>query len=525
MDTTHDSSLLAYLQQVPDPRGRRGRSFEWQYLLLVLAAAIAAGASTVRGMADWAKAREAELVARFHPPCGRVPSLSTLERVLWRIDRPALEQAIAAHAAANCPPPADDLQGLALDGKVPRGVVAHGGSLCLVSLVCHERAVVLGQAAVPEKANEQTVVIGLLAPPGAPDSPGASALRQGAELAVERLNPTRSAAGLPLLALVSIDATDAPSAHAGWDRLVGERGAPVVIASGAAVAEALVPLADRQQVVLLADTGVASLPAKSPFVFRLRPPTDRIARTMAESAWREVKLRRIASLVPDTAEGSESARQFEVRFRGFGGHWAGTARYPTTADRAKAAEAALLRLARQSPDGWWFPGAGEALGRLLATKQRLGVPGQVLTDFGLDDPASLHDAQGAADGVVIVAPDYDPAAARPEVQDFITAYSARYGQLPTYEAVLQDDAVGLLADALDRAGAATGPALRDALATTPAYPGLCGTITFDAEGEANLPLVLRMMIDGRLGPVEPLATARPIGPAADTSPTDEHSAE
>ena len=59
---------------------------------------------------------------------------------------------------------------------------------------------------------------------------------------------------------------------------------------------------------------------------------------------------------------------------------------------------------------------------------------------------------------------------RPEVLDFIAAYEAEYGRPPENAfAALGFDAVGLVADALVRAGSAEGPALRDALAATKGY--------------------------------------------------------
>lgn len=156
MDIVDDSSLMAYLGQVPDPRGRRGRQFEWWYLLGVVAAAVGAGESGVRAIAAWAEDHEAELVAHFQPACGRAPSLATVERTLWRVDRGALEQAVAAHARQGVSPAEDELVGVALDGKELRGVGPHGASVCLVSLTCHGSGLVLGQVAVPDKTNEIT---------------------------------------------------------------------------------------------------------------------------------------------------------------------------------------------------------------------------------------------------------------------------------------------------------------------------------------------------------------------------------
>jgi branched-chain amino acid transport system substrate-binding protein len=50
---------------------------------------------------------------------------------------------------------------------------------------------------------------------------------------------------------------------------------------------------------------------------------------------------------------------------------------------------------------------------------------------------------------------------RPEVQDFVTAYRKRYGDLPDATAVLTYDATSLFLEALKKAGTANGTALRD----------------------------------------------------------------
>jgi hypothetical protein len=47
-------TLLAYLCQVLDFRKARGQRFAWTYLLALVAAAVAAGQTTVLAMTDWA---------------------------------------------------------------------------------------------------------------------------------------------------------------------------------------------------------------------------------------------------------------------------------------------------------------------------------------------------------------------------------------------------------------------------------------------------------------------------------------
>ena len=68
---------------------------------------------------------------------------------------------------------------------------------------------------------------------------------------------------------------------------------------------------------------------------------------------------------------------------------------------------------------------------------------------------------------------------RPEVLAFIEAYEAEYGRPPENAfAALGFDAVGLIADAMERAGSAEGAALRDALAATKGYKAVTGEISY-----------------------------------------------
>jgi branched-chain amino acid transport system substrate-binding protein len=68
---------------------------------------------------------------------------------------------------------------------------------------------------------------------------------------------------------------------------------------------------------------------------------------------------------------------------------------------------------------------------------------------------------------------------RPEVLDFVAAYEKEYGRPPENAfAALGFDAVGLIADAIGRAGSTDGPALRDALAATQGFKAVTGEITY-----------------------------------------------
>jgi predicted transposase YbfD/YdcC len=167
------STLLAKVAQVPDIRSKRGQRFAWSYLLAILTAGLAAGQTTMLELADWAQQHAAELIAQLQPTCPRIPSASTLRRVLRDADAATVEQHVADHNQALDAADVTTgsvrtltgqvLRGQAVDGKDVRGVRAHGNAHFLVSLVRHQSAYVLGQAVVDEKTNEITAVPALLA--------------------------------------------------------------------------------------------------------------------------------------------------------------------------------------------------------------------------------------------------------------------------------------------------------------------------------------------------------------------------
>jgi predicted transposase YbfD/YdcC len=173
MDHTHSSTLLEHLEHVPDPRSRHGQRFPWRMLLALLNAGLASGQTTPRAIADWVKEHAGELLAALQPSKPRLPSATTLWRVLKDVDAVGVEAQVARH---NQTLDADDapasavraangtwLRGQAVDGKELRGTNAHGEPHCLVSLVRHGSAYTLGQEDVPGKGHEIAAVQRLLA--------------------------------------------------------------------------------------------------------------------------------------------------------------------------------------------------------------------------------------------------------------------------------------------------------------------------------------------------------------------------
>jgi predicted transposase YbfD/YdcC len=175
MDGVQYTTLVDVLKQIPDPRNRKGRRHRWVIVLSLIAAAMASAQRTPQAIARWLHAQRQEVLSALPASVSRLPSASTIRRVLALVDVSKLEQAMTALtppplAAAppsaldpiTTPPPPPALQGLALDGKAIRGVGRDGHPCHLVSLVEHGSATVLGQVEVEKKRDERSAVPELL---------------------------------------------------------------------------------------------------------------------------------------------------------------------------------------------------------------------------------------------------------------------------------------------------------------------------------------------------------------------------
>jgi branched-chain amino acid transport system substrate-binding protein len=108
---------------------------------------------------------------------------------------------------------------------------------------------------------------------------------------------------------------------------------------------------------------------------------------------------------------------------------------------------------------------------------------------------TFRDAGGMSEltGVAVFTPVWD----RPEVQDFVAAYKAHYGIVPTQRSFFVFEATYLVADAIKRAGSDKPEAIQAALKTTTMPSRLGGTYKLDDHNHPQTPLQILGLRDGK----------------------------
>lgn len=161
-------SLFDVLDQVADPRQRRGIRHRKKSLLAMAVAAVVSGARSFEAMAQWARQctqpELRRLRCRRNPRTGRLeaPSEPTIRRFLQSIDAGAVDAVVGPWVTRLS---LRDADAVALDGKTLRGARrADQSQVQLLSLVVQTSGITIAQREVDSKTNEIPVAPELLRP-------------------------------------------------------------------------------------------------------------------------------------------------------------------------------------------------------------------------------------------------------------------------------------------------------------------------------------------------------------------------
>jgi predicted transposase YbfD/YdcC len=161
MSAARSQYLLELLDQVPDPRKKRGRRHPLAGLLAVGIAAVTAGSRSFAAIGQWAADAGPEVLAVLGAARGPADE-STFRRAFALVSADVLDQVLGAWLWTRAARAGGRLV-IAVDGKAVRGAKGKDGKAPhLVAALAHGIGAVLGQVAVDARSNEIPAVRELL---------------------------------------------------------------------------------------------------------------------------------------------------------------------------------------------------------------------------------------------------------------------------------------------------------------------------------------------------------------------------
>jgi branched-chain amino acid transport system substrate-binding protein len=350
---------------------------------------------------------------------------------------------------------------------------------------------------------------------------GKSALN-GVLMAVDEINLAGGINGRKLDVVIEDDQGRAEVAAARASKLIDADKVIAVIAGGTSGnSRAAAPKAQVAQIPLISPS--ATDPAVTQigeYIFRACFIDAFQGEVMAKFAANTLKAKKAAILFDFNSPYSRGLTDFfELSFTRLGGQVV-TKQLYTQGDRDYRGQLNSIRLA--APDVIYIPGYYGDVAVIAKQARQLGITQPLLGGDGWDAP-ELWDLGGDSLNGSYISNHYSIEDPSPAIQQFVKEYKARYGNLaPDAHAALGYDAMRVLADAIQRAGATDGPKLRDALAQTKNFAGVTGVISINAERNAVKPAVVLKLQDAKYiyqETIQPEAASATASPSPSPSPS------
>jgi branched-chain amino acid transport system substrate-binding protein len=325
---------------------------------------------------------------------------------------------------------------------------------------------------------ERKVVIGVVLPETGPSAVYGASIKSGFQLALDA-NPVPAAAGAELLYRDS--ASDPARAVAAAEAVI-DRGARLVVGGvTTAEARAMIAVADRRETVLLSPSASApDLSRKSEFFFRLYPSDELEGVDAADFLAVRDQPDRVLVIQEDNDYTRGLVPVFVAELANRGGEIVASARF----DDRNWADEVRRAIAAHHPTAVYVCGYGDAIVGALRVLQAVRYAGTVCTTSAINTAELIRRAAVFDGEVFFPLVSLDEATASEPGRSFVRRYREAYNLAPDIYAACGYDAA-LLALAVVRSQARTGPEIRHFLHTMSPLTGVTGELAFDEFGNVT----------------------------------------
>jgi len=370
-------------------------------------------------------------------------------------------------------------------------------------------AALAAAACVPEKGPAaHGIPVGFFGALTGPQATFALAGRNGARLAVDEINRSGGVLGVRLDLRVEDDHNEPAEAASVVSKLITRDHVVALIGENASSRSlAAAPIAQSYKIPMISPSSTnVEVTKKGDYIFRVSFTDESQGRALAAFARRRLEAATAAILIDSRSDYSVGlADAFARDFAAAGGRVVAQPRYTEGDTDFSAQLTALLPL---KPDILFLPGYYTDAGLIARQARSLGLAATILGADGFDSPKLTEIGGDAIEGAYF-SNHYSPEDPNPAVKAFVAAYEKAYGTPPDSIAATSYDAARLVADAIKRAGSTEGKRVRDALASTADFPGVTGTISFDADRNPVKATIIVQVRGGKFRYVTSVAPATP----------------
>lgn len=253
------------------------------------------------------------------------------------------------------------------------------------------------------------------------------------------------------------------------------------------------PIAQDEGVPFITPSGTApDISLIGDYEFRNVITDDVQSAQMVEYVVNELGLQRLAVLYSNNDYGLALRQGFEAGVRAAGAQLVAVESF---LDGDSDYTAQLTNIAAQNPDGLYIAGYYTEAAQIAQQAQRLGMNVRFMGADGFDSPDLVALGGAAVEGALFTS-GFDSETDDPAAKAFIDKYEAAYGAKPDMFAANAYDSARIIIEVINEVGA-DRRAIRDGIAATENFPGVTGMTTFLENGDADKPLLIFEVQNGR----------------------------
>ncbi len=346
-------------------------------------------------------------------------------------------------------------------------------------------------------AEGDTIKIGMIASLNGEQQPWGVDSQKGGQLAVDEFNAAGGVNGKKVELIVEDTNSKPEQSKTATEKLVGEDKVLAVVgevSSGNTLPAAKVCQEVGVPIVAVGATRI-DVTQQGGAVFRACFTDDFQGAAMAKFAYEDLKLRNVAMLTDKKLPYSTGLSDvFRKAFESMGGKIVDEEFYESGNIDFKPQ---LSNIKSKNPDGLFCSGYFTEVGPIARQKEAVGLN---VPMFGGDGWDSTQLLSSGGSGIIggYFANHYHNSEKRPEVQEFVKNFQAKYGAPPaTAMGALAYDATKIVLEALKRVKEYNSKELLTEIANTKGFHGVSGTFDIGPDGNAQKPiLVLQVQKNG-----------------------------
>ena len=370
-------------------------------------------------------------------------------------------------------------------------------SLCLTALIfssgCKKDETSSNSTSAPEAPQSQTVKIGATLPLSGDAAVWGKNTQDGIELALAEINQSGGVLGRKMMVVYEDTKAMAKEGVSAYQKLTTvDKVSAIIDDSVSSVTLANAPLADRDHVVILATGATApKISGISKYVFRIWNSDAYEGQVSAEYAFKKLGLKKIAILYINNDYGVGLKQVFSSEFEKQGGKIVDTEAFDQGATDMRTQ---LTKIQASAPDGLYLVGYPKEIPIALKQAKELALSVPMIGTVAMQDEQLIKTAGDAVEGLMFPYPK-DPTGE--QADHFKQAFQEKYGKQPGITSDVGYDAVKMIAKAIELTKGTSGDDIRKGLDMLKDYPGVSGTMTFDANGDVHKPMAMKIVKSGQ----------------------------